>query len=267
MIWILTDWRNNQDLFFKNYCVWFSVLKLERKRRKNPRAKRQRSQKNPGNLQRKKRRSRKGREASRSGLSWKPKEWNSWWHNCLCFARINSMSSHVPLTNAVNWLKHVTLSFVELPLQKLLQPAFLGSVPCICAELHSAVLQGKNIFLHMNDYVVLYICYKDWVWAASGLHCSLLSRCLKSHPMVRKWKDLDWGRAAGCSRALACLKVQGKKMRDLDLMKEETRMRKTCRFISIWRRARATCSPPWPSSPSCTQSSRSSASSATTASR
>ncbi len=51
----------------------------------------------------------------------------------------------------------MNLSFVELPLQKLLQPAFFGSVPRICPELHSAVLQGKKITLYLNDYSYIFL--------------------------------------------------------------------------------------------------------------
>lgn len=56
-----------------------------------------------------------------------------------------------------NHLKNIHLSFVELPLQKLLQSALFGSVPRICPELHSAVLQGEEITLDLNNYVVDYM--------------------------------------------------------------------------------------------------------------
>lgn len=47
------------------------------------------------------------------------------------------------VTRSKSWNK-MDLIFVELPLQKLLQPALFGSVPGICHKLHSAFLQGKK---------------------------------------------------------------------------------------------------------------------------
>lgn len=42
---------------------------------------------------------------------------------------------------------------VELSIQKLLQPAFSGSVSCICPELHSPILQSKEVFFAFDLHV------------------------------------------------------------------------------------------------------------------
>lgn len=93
------------------------------------------------------------------------------------------------------------------------------------------------------------------------------SRSLRLRPTETTLRGLDCRRAAGSLRARDCLKVQEMMLRDRGWREETTTMTKTSQSFTTWRRARATCSPRWPSWPCCTRSSPSSASSATTASR
>lgn len=148
------------------------------------------------------------------------------------------------LTNQLTNMNH---SFVELPLQKLLQPAFFGSFPRICPELYSSVLQGKKITSYLSDYlcsvtclyqrkhpllslmfnvtflVLNYDCLISVRFSQRKVHYNKLSclsivlfRCLIPRLRARRWKDLDWRREAACSKAPGCLKAQGKMLRDLE---------------------------------------------------